>query len=73
MAHKRKHDMGSGGDCFCPKCETIAPHDSGTPCIETVCPNCGAKMLRMDSEHYEAFLKKQEKKKADKEDEKNKD
>ncbi len=59
MAHQRKHDMQSGGYCICPKCDTKVAHQSGVPCIETECPSCGSKMLRENSEHHEAFKKKQ--------------
>ncbi len=58
MAHKRKHDMQSGGFCVCPKCNTKVAHQSGVPCIETRCPSCNAVMLREDSEHHKAHQEK---------------
>ncbi len=61
MAHKRTHEMGRGGVCTCPKCETKIPHKRGVPCIKTICPECGAKMLRVDSEHHKSFLNKKKK------------
>ncbi len=61
MTLKRKHDMGDDGNCICPKCETIVLHTSGTPCNETKCPKCNAKMLRENSEHHKALLKKRSK------------
>jgi uncharacterized paraquat-inducible protein A len=54
----RKHTMGSGGDCICPKCTTIVPHRRGVPCQEERCPACNAKMLRVGSEHHALWLKK---------------
>jgi NAD-dependent SIR2 family protein deacetylase len=50
--------MGSGGYCVCPKCGKRAPHQAGTPCIETSCPSCGAKMLREGSAHHKAVQEK---------------
>ena len=52
MPTERRHDMGAGGECICPKCETRVPHQNGVPCQEVHCPSCGAKMLREGSEHY---------------------
>ncbi len=48
----RKHDMGAGGYCICPKCSTRIEHSKGVPCQEQRCPNCGAKLLREGSEHH---------------------
>ena len=58
MAHKRKHEMGEGGNCICTKCNTIVLHKSGIPCIETRCPKCNTKMMREGSDHHKAYLKK---------------
>jgi len=48
----RLHTMGEGGECVCPKCETLIAHKSGVPCQEERCPKCNAKMLRVGSEHH---------------------
>jgi len=37
---------GPGGDCVCPNCGTVAPHQVGAPCYSISCPQCGAKMVR---------------------------
>jgi transcription initiation factor IIE alpha subunit len=52
MTIKRKHEMGSGGNCVCPKCDMKLAHQRGVPCNEKRCPDCGAKMVREDSEHH---------------------
>jgi len=61
MVQERRHDMGEGGYCICPKCEKRIAHQRGTPCKEERCPECGAKMLREDSYHHELLKKKQAK------------
>ena len=61
MALKRKHEMGEGGSCICPKCDEKIPHRSGVPCQEERCPACGAKMLREGSEHHRLLLEKRAK------------
>jgi predicted amidophosphoribosyltransferase len=53
-----QHTMGAGGECICPKCQKTIPHHRGMPCQEEHCPECGAKMLRVGSEHHELWLKK---------------
>ena len=65
MAEHRKHVMGEGGHCVCPKCETTIPHSKGVRCQDEHCPECGAKMLREGSEHHQLFLKKKAEKSAD--------
>ena len=55
---ERQHTMGKGGECICPKCTTSVPHQRGVPCQEERCPECGAKRLRVGSEHHELWLKK---------------
>jgi predicted amidophosphoribosyltransferase len=57
--HKRRHTEGAGGECICPKCRVTIPHRRGKPCQEEHCPTCGAKMLRVGSEHHELWLSKQ--------------
>jgi predicted amidophosphoribosyltransferase len=58
MVVERRHDMGSGGECICPKCDIRIPHDDGIPCQDEHCPECGAKMLRVGSHHHELLKKK---------------
>lgn len=38
--------MGLGGNCLCPSCGTIIPHQTGMPCTELKCPKCGTMMIR---------------------------
>jgi len=51
-----RHDMGEGGHCVCPKCETRVAHRNGVPCQEERCPKCGAKLLREGSQHHRAWV-----------------
>jgi hypothetical protein len=37
---------GPGGECICPKCGHILPHQQGVPCIQVQCPSCGTSMTR---------------------------
>jgi len=62
MAENRRHDMGSGGFCVCPKCGEETPHRSGVRCQDETCPKCGAKLLRKGSYHYQLFAEKKAKK-----------
>lgn len=55
---ERLHTMGAGGECICHRCETRSAHRSGVPCQEERCPECGAKMLRVGSEHYDRWMAK---------------
>lgn len=38
--------LGAGGDCLCPKCGTMMPHERGVPCMQQKCPQCGSLMVR---------------------------
>jgi len=62
---ERRHDMGEGGFCICPKCDEKITHSSGIPCDEERCPKCGAKMLREGSYHHTLLLEKREKQKRE--------
>ena len=46
----RMGGSGSGagpvGECVCPKCGAIVPHEVGVPCYLKNCPKCGSKMVR---------------------------
>jgi len=61
MVKERRHEMGPGGYCVCPKCEESVAHRKGVPCQEERCPRCGAKMLREGSQHHKLFLEKKKK------------
>jgi hypothetical protein len=51
---RQRHGGGGGpeGNCICLKCGRKAPHQPGTPCRETRCPQCGVTMVREGSEHH---------------------
>ena len=38
---------GPGGECVCPVCGTLAPHERGKPCTQVICPSCGCQMSRV--------------------------
>ena len=59
MVQERRHDMGEGGYCICPKCGERIAHQRGSPCQEERCPECGAKMLREGSYHNGLRKRKQ--------------
>ena len=58
MTVKRKHEMGAGGYCICPKCSEKTPHQDGVPCQDEKCSHCGAKLLREGSQHHKLFQQK---------------
>lgn len=37
---------GTGGNCVCPECGATVAHQTGVPCIQVACPECGKKMTR---------------------------
>ena len=39
---------GPDGECVCPKCNKTVAHDTGEPCTDMVCPECGTGMTRLD-------------------------
>jgi hypothetical protein len=38
--------LGSGGNCVCPSCGRIAPHQRGVQCFNVKCPDCQTPMTR---------------------------
>jgi predicted amidophosphoribosyltransferase len=50
--------MGESGECICPKCDRRIAHRDGVRCQDERCERCGAKMLRVGSEHYRLWLEK---------------
>ncbi len=62
MTEERRHEMGTGGYCVCPKCGEKTMHRDSVPCQEERCPDCGAKLLREGSHHHKLFQQKQEEK-----------
>jgi len=64
MSTHRKHELGAGGRCVCPKCGKTIPHSEGVRCQDERCPECAAKMLREGSEHHKLFLQKQAQKES---------
>jgi ssDNA-binding Zn-finger/Zn-ribbon topoisomerase 1 len=59
MSFQSNENLGSGGNCICPKCGYTAPHKRGMPCQEERCPKCNAKLLREGSYHHNLLVKKQ--------------
>ena len=58
MVTERKHEMGAGGFCLCPRCGEKIPHIRGERCIEQRCPKCNSKMIREGSDHHERIERK---------------
>ena len=54
----RQEQEENPGFCICLHCNTKIPHQSGIPCRESVCPQCGKKMIRENSYHHQLYLKK---------------
>lgn len=42
----RSFRPGPGGYCVCVVCGEKSPHQQGRPCVEQLCPKCGATMSR---------------------------
>ena len=38
--------LGLGGNCVCPKCGEVVPHQRAVPCMQRSCPKCGSAMVR---------------------------
>lgn len=51
------------GNCICVHCNTIIAHCKGMPCKDSVCPNCGKRMLRENGYHHKLYMQKQAEKK----------
>jgi len=60
MAQCKGHKSGEIANCICIKCSATVLHVPGTPCKKTICPKCDGKMLRENSDHHIAFLKKKD-------------
>ena len=37
---------GPGGNCVCPSCGAVLPHQVGLPCYSVACPKCGTNMVK---------------------------
>jgi hypothetical protein len=59
-ARPGQDEMGSGGQCVCPRCGTEIRHRRGVPCQDEDCPECGAKILREGSQHHRLWRARQE-------------
>jgi len=46
MGGGNKPGSGPTGKCICPKCGYTSDHKIGERCVDLVCPQCGAKMMR---------------------------
>jgi Zn finger protein HypA/HybF involved in hydrogenase expression len=38
--------LGPGGECVCPNCGNVVPHQAGQPCNQMSCPKCGIRMVK---------------------------
>ncbi|HOW39210.1 MAG TPA: DUF134 domain-containing protein [Bacteroidales bacterium] len=38
--------------CLCTSCGHESPHQLGQPCREEICPECGSKMVRKETENF---------------------
>ncbi len=56
MDQRKQED--NPGFCICLNCSSKIPHQPGVPCRESVCPQCGQKMIRENSYHHQLYLKK---------------
>ncbi len=48
--------LGKQGYCICVRCNIKVEHEHQIPCKETLCPQCGKKMLRENSYHHQQYL-----------------
>lgn len=62
MPLPKSQNLGAGGNCICPKCNTKTPHRRGVPCQDEECPKCGAKMLREGGYHHSLLQEKRKQK-----------
>ena len=58
MTGIHKRGGGPSRNCICLKCGATAPHQAGTPCMQTKCPQCRGTMVREGSEHHLRSLEK---------------
>ncbi len=58
ISEKRKINTTDQLFCICPKCLIKIQHKPGHPCRNQICPDCGVSMVRENSPHYHAILKK---------------
>ncbi len=49
MGRRGGTGAGPAGECVCPRCGTRVPHQTGIPCTQVNCPQCGSPMIRGDS------------------------
>ena len=59
MAIKRKHEMGSGGNCVCLNCDMKLPIKEVSLAMKN-CPDCCVMMVRAGLEHH-LLMKEREK------------